>query len=324
MKTTVVGSYPRIGDARDEQKLRRALARFDRGAITQEELRAVEDEVVREVVAEQVAAGIDLVADGLVRWYDAQSHFAKHLRGFEVDGLVRYFDTNTYYRQPVAVAPVRWTAPFLVPDWRAAQDASDRPVKAILTGPYTLAVLSRNKAYPSVRDLVLDLADAEAQEVRALVEAGVRHIQVNEPAITRDPDDVGLVEDGIEILARRKGPAELHLFTFFGDVAQAFESLESFPVDVIGLDLVQGFRTWEVLRRAGSDRRLALGLIDARNTKLEDPRAIAAKVSELASVVDLNGCYLSPSNGLEFLPRDRAREKLRVVVEAARLVGGSS
>jgi methionine synthase II (cobalamin-independent) len=66
---------------------------------------------------------------------------------------------------------------------------------------------------------------------------------------------------------------------------------------------------------------LVLGLIDARNTKEEDPAAVAKKVSQLKSSVDLKASYLSPSNGLEFLPRDRARRKLRILREAATLIG---
>ena len=57
--TTVVGSYPRIGDRPEEQSLRRAIARFDKGEIDAAQLRTAEREVVKAVLREQNEAGID-------------------------------------------------------------------------------------------------------------------------------------------------------------------------------------------------------------------------------------------------------------------------
>ena len=82
VSTTVVGSYPRIGETPQEQRLRRALAKFDEGTIAEEELRSVERSIVKEVVEEQRAAGISLPTDGEITWYDSQSHFARHFDGW--------------------------------------------------------------------------------------------------------------------------------------------------------------------------------------------------------------------------------------------------
>jgi methionine synthase II (cobalamin-independent) len=65
-------------------------------------------------------------------------------------------------------------------------------------------------------------------------------------------------------------------------------------------------------------------VVDARNTRREDPDALAARVRKLKDAVDLASAYLSPSNGLEFLPRDKAREKLAALVSTAKRVGGAS
>src|SRR5947209_8402488 len=83
---------------------------FEDERLTEPELREVEQSVVREVIADQVKAGIDLPTDGELTWYDSQSHFSRHLDGVEVTGLVRYFDTNTYYRQPDVRGPIRWSS----------------------------------------------------------------------------------------------------------------------------------------------------------------------------------------------------------------------
>src|SRR2546427_967715 len=157
--TTVVGSYPRIGDLPEEQVLRRAIAKVDEGKLTQRELRKVERSVVQTVLEEQRAAGIALPTDGLITWNDSQSHFARHLDGVEVNGLVRYFDTNTYYRQPVVNGHVRWREPATVAEWKFASSVAGGPVKAVITGPYTLATLSKADGRPRPQ-VVREFAEA--------------------------------------------------------------------------------------------------------------------------------------------------------------------
>src|SRR4030067_688571 len=100
MQTTVAGSYPKIPNRPRPARLRQAIARRDPGEITAEELALVEDDVTIEVIQEQIEAGLDLIADGQVRWDDDQTYVARGLEGFEIGGPGRYFDTNHYYPQP--------------------------------------------------------------------------------------------------------------------------------------------------------------------------------------------------------------------------------
>lgn len=319
--TTVVGSYPRIGDASEEQSLRRAIARLDKGEIEAAELQEAERAVTKAVLREQNEADIDLVTDGQIGWYDSQSHIARKLANTEVDGLVRYFDTNTYYRQPVVRGAVGWKEPILVDEWRFAQANSRVPVKAVLTGPLTLASLALDKHYGTKKLLATDFAEALAEETAALVRAGAKHIQVDEPALTRHPGDLSIALEGLDRIRSRKGSTSLTLFTYFGEAAKIYRDLESAPVDMLGFDLVQGAATWSAVAKHGSKKPLVLGVIDARNTKREEPTEVARRVLELKDRIDLKASYLSPSNGLEFLPRDRAREKLRILTAAAKNVG---
>jgi len=319
--TTVVGNYPRVGDSFEEQSFRRAIAKFDKGDIDAVQLQEAERDVTKAVLREQNEAGIDVVADGQIAWYDSQSHIARRLGSVEITGLVRYFDTNTYYRQPAVNGAVSWRGPILVDEWKFAQSNSKAPVKAVLTGPLTLASLALDKHYGKKRALVTDIGGALAEEAAALVKAGAKHIQVDEPALIRTPEDLPLALEALERIRSRKGSASLTLFVYFGEVAKIYEDLLAAPADFIGLDLVQGAATWSAIAKHGSEKPLVLGLVDARNTKREDPGQVAKRVLELKGKVDLKSSYLSPSNGLEFLPRERAREKLRILVAAAKKVG---
>lgn len=319
LQTTVLGSYPRVSDSPDGQRLRRAFAKWERKEVSDTDLRKVEVGVLQEVVKEQASLGVDLITDGHVTWYDPISHFTAKLEGFEIGGLLRYFDTNTYYRQPKPKGKVRWVNPITVDDWMAASAVSPVPVKAVLTGPYTLAAMSSGPA-SHVLDLAWDLAVALGHEVDALVHAGATHFQIDEPAfVLAKTLPKGYDEIAKEILGHR-GRARTALSVCFGGVGPILSDLLDLPFDLLGLDLVQGASTLDALRKVETERGIGFGLLDARNTSLEDPKAVAKQLLAFEGRVPLDRSYLSPSNGLEFLPRTKAREKLKVLTTAAKLV----
>ena len=132
-------SYPRIGESTGHQTLRRTIAQWEKGEKTETDLRAAEDRMTEIALAEQVEAGLDVVTDGQIRWYDPISHLAGKLDGIRITGLLRYFDTNFYFRQPVVEGKIARSKPLLVDDFRFARGKSARPVKAVLTGPAALA-----------------------------------------------------------------------------------------------------------------------------------------------------------------------------------------
>ena len=317
MITTVVGNYPKIGPGTKAPSLRNAIGQFDQGHITLEQLRQVEDEVTIEAIQEQVDAGIDLVTDGQIRWDDGQTYLAQRIKGFTINGLIRYFDSNTYYRHPIAQSKVAWDSPITVNDYEFAVAHSSKPVKAVITGPYTLARLSQQGCYGDLRTLVLDLAQVLNQEALALQAAGAPVIQFDEPAILKYKEDMPLLQKASEIVTRGLR-TKTALCTYFKDASGLTPALYHLPFQVIGLDFAWGPRNFDLLDGFPQDKELAVGLLDARNTRLEPVEEIVAAVRRVSRHIPLERLHLSPSCGLDFLPRQNARQKLARLVEGAR------
>jgi len=322
MQTTVVGNYPKIPNRPRPGRLRNAINKRDRGDLSSEELSAVEDEVTAEVIEEQTAAGVDVVTDGQVRWDDDQTYVARRLAGVEVGGLQRYLDTNTYYRQPEITGAIKFKEPVLAAAWQFAQGKSSRPVKAIVPGPYTLATLSADRHYGSREKLALAFAEALRGEVEALAEAGCKQIQVNDPVIVFNKDDYGTFHEAITKLLEGVSGAETGVYTWFGDCAGILAQMQELPCDVIGLDFEAGPGNWEALESVTFEKKLGAGIVDARNTRLETAAEVAEAVKRLSSAVAPERLYVNPSCGLEYLPREAALEKLKVMVEGARQAEG--
>ncbi|MCY4437306.1 MAG: methylcobamide--CoM methyltransferase [Chloroflexi bacterium] len=324
MISTVPGNYPKIANRRGGQTLRRAIASFDRGRISADELAAAADEVTIEVIGEQERAGIDVIADGQIRWQDPVTYIAGKLDGYEIGGLIRYFDTNTFYRQPEATGRIAWQGPILVHDYEFARDHASGPVKPVVTGPYTIAKLSLLGSYAvsdevvDLQTLVLDTARALNQEMKALAATDPPLIQVDEPAIVwhRYKGDWAIFKEAMDVLMDGVGATTL-LRTDFGD-AVGLPDFFALPFQGFGLDMVHGKGNLALVPEFPDDRDLMLGIIDARNVRMETEEAVLESVRYATEHVCRERLAISPNTGLEFLPRETAYDKLQNMVHAVK------
>ncbi|MEM3452245.1 MAG: hypothetical protein QW835_01285 [Candidatus Hadarchaeum sp.] len=315
---TSAGSYPRIGDRPEQQRHRQAYARLERCEITTEEFEKIQDEITQEVIEEQIKAGLDLVTDGQVRWYDPISHLARAINGCRINGLLRFFDTNFYFRQPVIEGKLSRRGAVLRREFSFAKKVSKKPVKPVLTGPYTLAKLSIDRSGLGLQKIVRNFAEIIAAEVKDLKEEGAEIIQVDEPAILKHPEEFELFSEAVEIIAGEKGSSYLALYTYFGDVAPLYEKMLELPIDVIGLDFTYSPRLPQVIEEQGCDKDIGLGFIDGRNTKLERPEELLEKLQQMLPSLKGDTVYINPSCGLgDYLPREIAFQKLKVVAAVA-------
>ena len=308
------GSYPRIGDSEELQILRKTFAGMDKGEKTEKDLVQAQNKVTEWAVTDQAAANLDFVTDGQIRWNDPISHLLRGLANVEINGLLRFFDTNFYFRQPVIKGKVVPGAPKLVEEFKIAQGFSKTAVKPVLTGPFTLAHLSiLQSGYLNAAALAEDLAAVVASEVDALVKAGATLIQIDEPFIFRAPDQFKVLEAAIQKVAKAKGSAQIALHTYFGDASSLYSKLQTLPVDILGIDFSYNPKLIDQIAAEGSSKALGLGLLDGRNTKIENAADVIKQLEKLFPKISAPVSFLNPSSGLEYLPRDRAQRKLALL-----------
>jgi 5-methyltetrahydropteroyltriglutamate--homocysteine methyltransferase len=286
--------------------------------------RAVQDELVRELLSEQASAGLELLTDGQVRWDDALSPLAGGLDGLEATGLLRWFDTNTYFRQPRAVRAPAWRGPITLPDWRFASSATGSPVKQCLIGPYTLGRLA-DTVDVGRETVTLAAAEALREELRSLLEAGAPVVQVDEPALIMvGPDDdaeralfaeaMGRLTDGLGDVGH------LSLGVTMGSAEHVGAALFEAPFRSYLFDLIAGPDNWRLIARAPGDRGVVCGVADARSTRPDELEVMVWAAHYAASTQGrgLDRVGLAPSTSLEYLPRDRAKAKIEMLGRAAR------
>ena len=318
MITTAVGNYPKVGDEkRDGAKLVRAISQWQKQELSDGGLEQAFQEVTRAAIKDQEAAGLDVVTDGQIRWEDLVTPLAKKVEGFEINGLERYFDNNVYYRRPILfTTPVR-KRPIFLSDYLFARTCTKKPVKVVLPGPYTIVKLSEDRYYKSERPFMRSMAEILNEEARTLAQAGAVLIQFDEPALGFGKPPMKDVIEAINI-ATQGVIAKTAVSTYFGKLNGTLEVLQKCKVDVIGVDVVSDPSALAAVKRRKWTKTLALGCVDARNTKLESIKDLHAIFDAVKKVVPKNQFYVNPNCGLEFLPYEQARQKLVRLVEAAR------
>ena len=316
MRTTVIGAFPKISDDPGGQQLRQALHRQDRGEIDATALEAVYDGVTERAIRELESSGIDVINDGQIRWDDLLAPFAAAWGGVHRGPLERFYDNNTYFRQPVIEGPIRSDGQTLVPAYRHARSIATRELKAAVCGPITFATLAIDTHYRSLEERTIAVAEAIAAEVGGLGAAGATLVDVEDPGLVFAPRHVELAREAYARIARAGVPLALQAYFFPAD--RILETIAGFPVAQVGLDVRS--RQTTVLRRldAVKDKAVVLGIVDARNTRLESPRELAALVEEALKLVSAERLWLAPTTGLEYLPHAVARAKLAALAEAAR------
>jgi 5-methyltetrahydropteroyltriglutamate--homocysteine methyltransferase len=315
-------NFPRVGDSREQQRLRRAYASLEKGKMSEDEFNVVQNELIEEVIGIQESSGCDIVTDGMIRWYDHASHIAKNLRGFKINGLLRFFDTNYYYRQPVAGDDIAEGDGGLAEESSFLAAKSNRLKKVILLGPYSLAMMSQNKSSMNFEAFSRRMAELLAAEVKKIASTGIDYVQIEEPAFVRNPENFDLFKESIEQIALKKGSTKIVLTFYFGNCEPLLERLREIPADMFGFDLTYSPSLLDRLRSDGFPGQVSLGILDGRNTKIESPDKVAASLENVLGKLGGDECHITTSSGLEFLPRDYAISKLKLAAKVVGILNG--
>ena len=309
--TTTVGSFPK------PDYLVKARQKFFSKEISREELTPFEKKATEECIRLQEKIGLDILVHGEMERGDMTTYFAERLKGFGISGLVRSYG-NRYYRKPVVRGEIRREKPITVEMFKYAQSLTPKPVKGILTGPYTLCDWSFNEYYPSRRDLVLSLARVIHQEAVDLEKAGAKYIQIDEPAISTHPDEIDLAIEAMKIVTSKiKAKTICHIC--YGDLKTVYPKILDLSVDQLDLEFANGhFINLDIFREPKFTKEIAVGVLDVHNRIIEKKEEVKKNIKKALEVFPIEKVWIDPDCGLKTRTPQEAKEKLKVMVSAVK------
>jgi len=311
--TTHVGSYPK------PPELQKARTRHSKGEITAERLHDLELAATKDWIAFQEEIGLDILVDGEQYRGDMATYFAENLEGAEVSGLVRSYG-NRFYKKPVVTGELRRSGAITVDWWRTVQEWTERPVKGMLTGPYTMMDWSFDEHYASRRDCALAFARILRDEARDLARAGASWIQIDEPALSARADELPLVVEALGVVTEGLA-AKTITHTCFGNYEKLYPGMLQLPVDQIDLEMSNsGLDMIELFRKHPFTKEIAFGVVDVHTHLIEPKELVKERIRRALEVIPPQRLYIDPDCGLKTRTVDEAKAKMRVLVEATREV----
>jgi 5-methyltetrahydropteroyltriglutamate--homocysteine methyltransferase len=311
--TTTVGSF---GKPEYLQKARNAVSR---GKASPSELEALERKATEEWIRRQEEIDLDILVDGEMYRGDMVAYFADLIDGYRDGGLVRSYG-NRYYHKPVIASKVSRPKPMTVDWFNYTQGLTDRPVKGMLTGPYTMLDWSYNEAYPTRRDAALALAEVVRQEAEDLEAAGAKYIQIDEPAIHARPEEIEIAIEAMGLVTQNlKAKTISHIC--YGDFAAIYPQVLDLPVDQLDLAMHNYEYRWlKLFDKDPFTKELAIGVVDVHSHRLETVDEAAEGIRKGLKYVSADKLLPHPDCGLKTRTVEESLDKCRIVVEAAKKV----
>lgn len=330
LTTTSIGSFPRPN----------WLAHTERNRVTfrleGEALREAQDDATIITLREQEEIGLDLLTDGEQRREGFIFHMARTWEGID---LVNQAQKEIYRRRrqprtvPRITGKIVRRGPATVEDVRFAKAHTSRPLKMALAGPMTVIDSALNESYRDEAELAMDIAAAVNAELLDLQAAGCDMFQLDEPAMTRYHEKV--FEYGARALDRcLEGvsvPTVVHLCYGYPGGAE-LQHHYTYPelLDRLLQTRIAGF-TVEFARsdydpailKPCREKLIVFGCIDPGNTPAPSVEAVKRNVARALEHLEPRRVLLAPDCGLMTIPRALAREKLKVMVAAAKALRGA-
>lgn len=308
--TTSVGSLPR------PDYLVQARADLKKGMLGAAELRELEKKATAFWIAKQDELGIDVLVDGEQYRGDMVAYFSEQWPGFTRSGLVRSYG-NRYYHKPIVTAEVSWPGPTTVEWWQYAQGLTRKPVKGMLTGPYTMMDWSFNEHYSDRRATCLAFAGVLRKEVEALIAAGCKIIQLDEPALSVRPEELPVALEAMEAVT---SGLDAYFITHacYGAFEHIYPKMLELAVDNFDLEMSNGdMRLLDLFREHKFTKDISFGVLDVHSHLLEDASKVRQRIKQALSMIPKEQVWIDPDCGLKTRSVDEAIEKLRACVEAA-------
>jgi 5-methyltetrahydropteroyltriglutamate--homocysteine methyltransferase len=293
-------------------------------------------------------AGLDVIYDGEQRRSEMYDHAVKHAKGFETRGTVRSWDNKYYTKAAVVEKPLVETV-YDLEEYEFVRSHTNRRVKIPFTGAYTIMDWSYDEHYS--RDGMLLGAPAERRagarhrfgidaardvvrpNVLGLVEVGADWVQIDEPAATTRPEEVPLVVETFN--ATREGiNARASMHICFSDYTSLFPHIEQLDncyelqLEFSNRDSLElgtkpedrpGYDVLPLFRESAWDGKIGLGVIDIHSNFIESPELVRDRILHAAEVLGPERIEVNTDCGLRTRTWEVSFEKLRNMVEGARL-----
>ena len=333
LPTTTIGSFPQTAEIRR----RRAEARA--GKISAEELNGFLRDEIASVIALQEELGLDVLVHGEAERNDMVQYFAENFDGFATTrhGWVQSYGSRCT-RPSILFGDVKRHGEglrgeaFTVPWSSHAQSLSDKPVKGMLTGPVTILAWSFVRDDQPRRETANQVALALADEIADLEEAGIRIIQVDEPALRellplrRDeqPQYLDWSVNSFRLATSAvKDSTQIHTHLCYSEFNEIIDSINALNADVTSIEAARSHMELLADIPESFVSGLGPGVWDIHSPRVPSQEEIESLLKAAIGYGTIADLWVNPDCGLKTRDYEETKQSLRHLVDATKAIRAS-
>ena len=323
LPTTTIGSFPQT------PALRQLRAKWQRGEITNQDYEQAIQQAIREAIRFQEEIGLDVLVHGEFERSDMVEYFARQLEGFAFTehGWVQSYGSRCV-KPPILYGDVQRTHELSVRWIQFAQSLTRKPVKGMLTGPVTMLKWSFVRNDQTPEQTCYQLALAIRDEVQALEQAGIRIIQIDEPAFReglplRNREQQHYLQWAVKAFRIASSvvsdTTQIHTHMCYSEFNSIMPHIAALDADVItieasrsNMDLLDAFARFSYPNEIGP------GIYDIHSPRVPSVEEMVELLQKASRVIPIDRLWVNPDCGLKTRNWPEVKAALRNMVEAAR------
>ncbi|WP_284744795.1 5-methyltetrahydropteroyltriglutamate--homocysteine S-methyltransferase [Amycolatopsis sp. RTGN1] len=325
LPTTTIGSFPQTLDVRRARAAHRAGTLDDAGYAA-----AMRAEVER-VIRLQEELGLDVLVHGEPERNDMVQYFAEQLTGFAATahGWVQSYGSRCV-RPPILYGDVSRPAPMTVEWARYAQSLTAKPVKGMLTGPVTILAWSFVRDDQPLGETARQVALAIRDEVHDLEAAGIRVVQVDEPALRellplRARAQQAYFDWAVSAFRLATSgiadATQIHTHMCYSEFGEVLPAIDALDADVTSIEAARSkMEVLTDLNEGGFGRGVGPGVYDIHSPRVPSSAEVAGLLRTAVGAVPASRVWVNPDCGLKTRGYAEVEPALRNLVAAAREV----
>lgn len=321
--TTTIGSFPQTEDVR---KMRTA---YRAGKISEEEYKKFIREKIKYAIEIQEEIGLDVLVHGEFERSDMVEYFAIKMDGIATTkhGWVLSYGSRVY-RPPIIYGDVSRPKPMTLEEITYAQSLTNKPVKGMLTGPVTILNWSYYREDIPKSEIAYQIALALLDEVRDLERAGIKVIQIDEPAFRegaplkkRDwKEYFDWAIKAFRLCSKAKPETQIHTHMCYSEFNEIIEYIYEMDFDVISIEASRSKgEIIEVFERfKGWDRQIGIGVYDIHSPAIPTKEEMKAIMERAMKVLPKELLWVNPDCGLKTRKWEEVIPALKNMVDMAK------
>jgi 5-methyltetrahydropteroyltriglutamate--homocysteine methyltransferase len=325
LPTTTIGSFPQTAD------IRRARAQFLKGTLASHEYRDLMRAEIGRVVALQEEIGLDVLVHGEPERNDMVQYFAEHLDGFAVteNGWVQSYGSRCT-RPSILWGDVSRPEPITV-DWSVyTQSLTSKPVKGMLTGPVTILAWSFVRDDQPLRETARQVALALRDELTDLEAAGIRIVQVDEPALRellplKKKDHADYLDWSVDSFrlatAGVADATQIHTHLCYSEFGVVIDAIQNLDADVTSIEAARSrMDVVQEIASGGFDHGIGAGIYDIHSPRVPSVDELTSLLDTALESIPQRQVWVNPDCGLKTRGYDETVQSLHNMLAATRVV----